>query len=219
MNMDHVQRAQSRIINQYRNKPRMVTWLSILPAIANEKLEKALGVTYASYDVDTVTGEMLDIIGVIVGVPRPILKGGEYLVFGYEGNDNYTNYNIAPYIGDGAQVDVPLSNDHYRKLVKAKIARNISDGTIDSIIQLTEGIIGVKVTALISNGDKSFDIGVAAPLDNMTLYLIENFDLIPRPQGTRIGQIFVLPLNIVEIEVSSNRIYQYSNFTLPGDLV
>ena len=173
---------------------------------------------YGSYDVDTVSGEMLDVIGRIVGVARPILRAAEFDVFGYAGNDSYTNYNIAPYIGDGEAIDAPLNNDLYRKLIKAKIARNISDGTADSIIQLLEIIIGVKVTALVDNGDKSFDIGVASALDNTTLYLIDNFDIIPRPQGTRIGQIFILPINIDEIEASSSHIYEYANVTLPGDL-
>ncbi|MGR6617626.1 DUF2612 domain-containing protein [Pseudomonas rhodesiae] len=218
MSMDHVERARSRIINEYRDKQRMVRWLTITPEIANERLEGALDVVYGSYDVDTVSGEMLDVIGRIVGVARPILRAAEFDVFGYAGNDSYTNYNIAPYIGDGEAIDAPLNNDLYRKLIKAKIARNISDGTADSIIQLLEIIIGVKVTALVDNGDKSFDIGVASGLDNTTLYLIHNFDLVPRPQGTRIGQVFVLPLNIGEIEYSSDRIYEYANFTLPGDL-
>lgn len=218
MIMDHVERAKYRIINEYRNKQRMVDWLTITPAIANQNLESPLDRIYRSYDVDTVIGEELDIIGRIVGVPRPILRAAEFDVFGYLGNDSYTNYNISPYIGDGEAVDAPLNNDLYRKLVKAKIARNISDGTADSIIQLVEIIIGVKVTALVSNVDKSFDIGVASTLDNTTLYLIENFDLIPRPQGTRIGEIFVLPINIDEIETSSSHIYEYGNVTLPGDL-
>jgi hypothetical protein len=218
MTMDHVERAKSRIINEYRDKQRMVRWLTITPEIANEHLEGALDQVYGSYDVDTVSGEMLDVIGRIVGVARPILRAAEFDVFGYEGNDSYTNYNIAPYIGDGEATDAPLNNDLYRKLIKAKIARNISDGTADSIIQLLEIIIGVKVTALVSNGDKSFDIGVASELDNTTLYLIENFDIIPRPQGTRIGEIFVLPVNIDEIEASSSHIYEYANFTLPGDI-
>lgn len=218
MIMDHVERAQSRIINEYRDKQRMVRWLTITPEIANQYLEGPLDQLYGSYDVDTVTGDMLDIIGIIVGVRRPILTGAAYDVFGYAGNDSYTNYNVAPYIGDGAIVDAPLNNDLYRKLVKAKIARNISDGTADSIIQLVEIIIGVKVTALICNGDKSFDIGIASELDNTTLYLIENFDLIPRPQGTRIGEIFVLPQNIDAIESSSSYIYEYANVTLPGDI-
>ncbi|WP_454833232.1 DUF2612 domain-containing protein [Pseudomonas veronii] len=218
MIMDHAERAKSRIINEYRDKQRMVRWLTITPEIANQRLEAPIDVVYGSYDVDTVSGHMLEVIGRIVGVSRPILRAAEFDVFGYLGNDSYTNYNIAPYIGDGEAFDAPLNNDLYRKLIKAKIARNISDGTADSIIQLLEIIIGMKVTALVSNGDKSFDIGVASELDNTTLYLIENFDIIPRPQGTRIGEIFVLPINIDEIEVSSSRIYEYGNVTLPGDL-
>jgi hypothetical protein len=218
MKMDHVARAKLRIINQYRGKPRMTKWLTLLPDIANRRLEAPLDQITQSYDVDTVTGEMLDIIGRIVGIPRPILRGAAYDVFGYAGNDNYTNYNVAPYIGTGADVDAPLNNDLYRKLIKAKIARNVSDGTSDSIIELLEIVIGVKVTALSSNGDKSFDIGIASELDNTTQYLLDNFDLIPRPQGTRIGQIFILPTNIAAIEQASNRIYSFANFTLPGDV-
>lgn len=218
MIIDHVERARSRIINEYRDKQRMVRWLTITAEIANERLEGALDQVCGSYDVDTVSGEMLDVIGRIVGVARPILRAAEFDVFGYAGNDSYTNFNIAPYIGDGEAIDAPLNNDLYRKLIKAKIARNISDGTADSIIQLLEIIIGVKVTALVDNGDKSFDIGVASALDNTTLYLIDNFDIIPRPQGTRIGQIFILPVNIDEIEASSSHIYEYANVTLPGDL-
>ena len=218
MIMDHVARAKSRIINEYRDKQRMVRWLTITPEIANQHLEGPLDQVYGSYDVDTVTGELLDVIGRIVGAPRPILRGAAFDVFGYAGNDSYTNYNVSPYIGDGEQTDAALNNDLYRKLVKAKIARNISDGTADSIIQLVEIITGVKVTALICNGDKSFDIGIASPLDNTTMYLIENFDLIPRPQGTRIGEIFILPVNIDDIESSSSHIYEYGNVTLPGDL-
>jgi hypothetical protein len=216
--MDHVARAKSRIINEYRDKPRMVRWLTITTEIANQHLEAPLDRVYGSYDVDIETGETLEVIGRIVGAPRPILRAAEFDVFGYAGNDSYTNYNVAPYIGDGEAIDAPLNNDLYRKLVKAKIARNISDGTADSIIQLVEIITGVKVTALICNGDKSFDIGIASPLDNTTLYLIENLDLIPRPQGTRLGEIFILPVNIPDIESSSSHIYEYANETLPGDL-
>jgi hypothetical protein len=218
MKMDHVARAKSRIVNQYRGKPRMTKWLTLTPEVANRRLEQATDDVYSSYDVDSVTGEQLDVIGRIVGIPRPILRGAAYDVFGYAGNDNYTNYNVSPYIGDGAVVDLPLNNDLYRKLIKAKIARNVSDGTSDSIIQLLEIVLGVKVTSLSSNGDKSFDIGIASELDNTTQYLLENFDLVPRPQGTRIGQIFILPTNIAAIEQASDRIFNYANFTLPGDV-
>lgn len=148
MIMDHVERAKTRIINEYRGKNRMVRWLTIAPEVSNDHVERPLDQIYGSYDVDTVSGDMLDIIGRIVGVDRPILRDAEFDVFGYSGNDSYTNYNIAPYIGDGEAIDAPLNNDLYRKLIKAKIARNISDGTADSIIQLVEIIIGVKLPRL-----------------------------------------------------------------------
>lgn len=218
MKMDHVARARRRVINQYRNKPRMMKWLTLLPEVANERIEQAAFDVYGSYDVDTAVDDQLDVIGRIVGLPRPVLRGAAYDVFGYAGNDFYTNYNIAPYIGNGDQIDALLNNDLYRKLIKAKIARNISDGTVDSIIQLLEIVIGIKVTALVSNGDKSFDIGIASPMDNTTRYLVDNFDLIPKPQGTRLGQIFILPTNIAAIERASSRIFNYANFTLPGDV-
>jgi hypothetical protein len=218
MIMDHAARARSRIINQYRGKPRMDKWLTLLPDIADAHLEKPLDQVSNSYDVDTVTGEQLDVIGRIVGMPRPILRGAAYDVFGYDGNDSYTNYSVAPYIGDGDMMDAPLNNDLYRKLIKAKIARNISDGTSDSIIQLVEMIIGIEVTALVDNGDMSFDIGIASELDNTTEYLLNNFDIIPCPQGVRLSSIFILPTNIGGVEFTSSRIYTFANFTLPGDL-
>ena len=79
MMMDHVVRAKSRIINEYRNKQRMVRWLTITPEIANDHIEMPLDKIFGSYDVDVVSGQMLDIIGRIVGVGRPILRAAEFL--------------------------------------------------------------------------------------------------------------------------------------------
>lgn len=218
MKMDHVARAKSRIINEYRNKDIAVKWLTICPEIGSERLETPLDDIYSSYDVDSVTGHKLDVIGRIVGMPRPIVKVTDSQVFGYLGNDSYVNYNVSPYIGDGEQKELPLSNDLYRKMIKSKIARNISDGTIDSIIESVEIITGIKVAALVDNGDMTFDIGLAYPLDAATAYLVEAYDLIPRPQCTSIGKIFVLPSDIDDIEASSSRIYNYANYTLPAEV-
>lgn len=216
--IDHSERAKSRIISQYRGKQNFQRWVEILPTLANKYLESALQILYRSYDVDEAEDELLDIIGRIVGVPRPILRTTPTEVFGYEGNDRYTNYNVAPYIGASSEnVDSPLNNDLYRKLVKAKIARNISDGTYDSIIQLTEFILGFKVTALVDNGDMSFRLGFEREPDAGTAFLINNFDIIPRPQGVRLDRYFILPRNIEEIERTSSLIYNYSNYTLPED--
>lgn len=217
---DHVALADSRIIAEYRDKAKFRAWIEINPRISQVDLEPALETIIGSYDVDTVNDELLNIIGRIVGVPRPILRIADYQVFGYLGNPSYTNYNIAPYIGGPDELqDAPMSNDLYRKLVKAKIARNISDGTYDSIILLTEFVLGFPVTALVDYGDMSFAMGFSQQPDDNTKFLIDNFDIIPRPQGVELRPFFILPTNIDAIEESSDMIYQYSNYTLPGDVL
>lgn len=217
--LDHSALAKSRIISQYRGQLKFQAWIDILPAIANRSLESALQTIYNSYNVDLASDELLDVIGRIVGITRPILRTTATDVFGYEGNDSYTPYNVAPYIGSGdLNIDAPLNNDLYRKLIKAKIARNISDGTYDSIILLTEFILGFAVTALVDNGDMTFRLGFEREPDNGTAYLINNFDIIPRPQGVQLLPYFILPSGIEEIERTSTLIYNYSNYTLPGDV-
>lgn len=211
--------AESRIVNQYRGRPKFTKWLRIIPELADSNFEPAFDILLRSYNPDTATNELLNIIGRIVGVVRPIVRITDYQVFGYQGNPSYVNYNVAPYIGDGsATQDLPLSDDLYRKLVKAKIARNISDCSYDSIVTLTEFILGFDVTAIVDFGDMSFQLGFEREPDANTKFLLENFEIIPRPQGVRLRPYFVLPKNIDAIEAASSSIFNYANYTLPGDV-
>lgn len=216
---DYSTKAETRIVSQYRDKPKFNAWVKIIPHLADADIEPVIQTLITSYNPDTASDELLDVIGRIVGQPRPIVKSTATEVFGYEGNPSYVNYNIAPYIGGGGEVqDLPLSDDLYRKLVKAKIARNISDGTYDSTVQLAEFILGFSVTSLVDYGDMSFQMGFEREPDANTRFLLENFEIIPRPQGVRLREYFVLPKNIDAIEAASESIYNYANYTLPGDV-
>lgn len=216
---DYSTKAETRIVSQYRDKPKFNAWVKIIPRIAEADIEPVIQALITSYNPDTASDELLDVIGRIVGQPRPIVKSTITEVFGYDGNPSYVNYNVAPYVGGGGEVqDLPLNDDLYRKLVKAKIARNISDGTYDSTVQLAEFILGFSVTALIDYGDMSFQMGFERDPDANTRFLLENFEIIPRPQGVRLREYFVLPKNIDAIEAASESIYNYANYTLPGDV-
>jgi hypothetical protein len=217
--LNHADRADSRIINEYRQRPKFNAWAKTIPNIADRQFEPVIQTLLRSYDPDTATGELLDIIGRIVGAVRPITRITDVDVFGYEGNPSYVNYNVAPYIGDGsAAKDLPLSDDLYRVVVKAKIARNIRDGTYDSIVTLTEFILGFAVTAIIDYGNMTFRLGFEREPSLIIKFLLDNFDMIPRPQGVEMLPYFILPKNIDAIEASSTRIFNYSNYTLPGDV-
>lgn len=216
--IDHVALAQSRVIAQYRNSPKFLQWIATGPTIAASRLEPVINTLIDSYDVDVVTGNLLDVIGRIVGIVRPTVRFSETNVFGYLGNPSYTGYDVAPYIGDNESNETPLSDDLYRILVKAKIAKNISDATYDSIIQLATFVLGIQVTALIDYEDFTFRLGLDQTPSLQAQYLLQNFDIIPRPHGTKMLDYFLLPKEIAAIEASSDKIYQYANFTLPGDL-
>lgn len=216
--MDHVGQAKSRVIQQYRNAPKFLEWIASCPRIANDELEEVLLELINSYDVDTAVGAQLDVIGRVVGVVRPIVKYSDYKVFGYYGNDSYVNYGVAPYIGKNDQQETLVSDEFYRVLVKAKIARNISDATLDSIIQLAEFVTGIKVYNLEDREDMTFKLNFTEVPSYQIQFLLNAFDIIPRPQCTTMIPYGITPVNIADIERAADALYQYANFTLPGDV-
>lgn len=216
--MDHVEQAKSRVIQQYRNAPKFLEWIASCPKIANEQLESVLLELINSYDVDRVTGEQLDVIGRVVGIVRPIVKYSDYKVFGYYGNDSYVNYGVAPYIGKNDQQETLISDEFFRILVKAKIAKNISDATLDSIIQLAQFVTGTQVYNIDDPEDFTFRLNFVEELSYQVQFLLLNFDIIPRPQGVTMLDYAITPINIADIERASNAIFNYANFTLPGDV-
>lgn len=70
MSFNHSERAQSRIVWQYRNATRFRQWIDALPNVAQEPIENTALLIRDVLDLDNVTGWRLDIIGNIVGQPR-----------------------------------------------------------------------------------------------------------------------------------------------------
>jgi hypothetical protein len=181
--MDHVAQARSRLISQYRDAGKLQAWISIMPRIANREWEPVLQAIRTGYDIETASGHLLDVVGRVVGQPRPIIVMTEYEVFAYQGTINAAPYDVAPYVGPTENSAVPLPDEYYRQLIRAKIARNVSDGSIDSIITLTEFVLGFEVVALIDNEDMSFAMVFEREPDEIETLLIEDFNIIPKPQG------------------------------------
>lgn len=77
--MDHVAKALSRIIWQYKNSAKFREWVSIAPSIGQEEVEVPLENMINILDVDNNEGKLLDIVGRIVGQDRnhPLLLEDE----------------------------------------------------------------------------------------------------------------------------------------------
>ena len=154
--MNHVEQTNKRIYAQYRDKPKITSWLRSLATAANE-IESALLAVASSYDIDAATSEQLDVIGRIVGVSR--------------------------YFESGA-----LDNDTYRLIIKSKIVKNTSDATLDGIILALSFIVGFSDIRIVDNEDMAFSVEFYQELSALQRTVITNFDIVPKPQGVRLGK-------------------------------
>lgn len=155
--MNHVEKARSRVIWQYRNATKFIEWVSTLPSSAQNYLEEPLQQIADLLDIDNAPPVLLQILGRIVGLD--------------------VSY-------DELDVDDPTAV--FRILIKTKIAKNTSDSTIDGVRGALEYIItnneGITV---IDNQDMTFSVAFASDLTDLERYMLNNFDIIPRPQGVK----------------------------------
>ena len=86
----------------------------------------------------------------------------------------------------GADVLVQqLNNDIYRLLIKAKIAKNTNDATLDGIIAGMSEIVETSNITIEDNEDMSFNI-LFDTLTDIEKTVLTTFDIIPKPQGVRV---------------------------------
>lgn len=152
--MNHSHKALSRVLRQYRNSPKYLQWIQILPLIAQQYLEAPLEQIINALDIDNQSGEMLNIIGRIAGARRE-------------------------------RYPPDISENIYRMLIKAKIAKNTCICEIDDIERIVRFIVDVPSMAVIDHMNMSFSILFNDALSADARYLLLNFDAIPRPQGVK----------------------------------
>ena len=175
----------NRIYSQYRDKPKAVAWYDIVPTIADDIFNTA-DQTRLSYDIDNANSYELDVIGVIVGVSRS-----------YESQITFTgqiqyNGSGAQYGGLGIQyqstgetITQEVSDEIYRLLIKAKISKNNNDATIDGMIDAINFIVSGNVVFIDDHDDMSFTVMFNREISTIEALVLDNFDILPRPQGVR----------------------------------
>lgn len=186
--MNHVGKALSRIIWQYRNADKLKAWVSIIPAIAQTEIELAAERVAKMLDIESATGHQLDVIGVIVGQPRPYVDASifESDWFGWRGNPVKQGWGTPWLPREIAGIESVLMPDNYYKvLIRARIAKNNSYADIDGIRDALEFITGSDVGDLDDRQDMTFSVVFSSTLSLQVRTILQNFDVVPRPQGVR----------------------------------
>ncbi|MCW9550721.1 MULTISPECIES: DUF2612 domain-containing protein [Klebsiella] len=153
-------KAKSRIYWEYKNAPKLIEWILSLPDVAQSRIVEQIEKVRNILDIDKAEGEQLNICGRIAGYrKRPV---GRF----------YPGCKVE-------EVDDVL----YRKMIKAKICKNNGIATIDDVKAAADYILDVKVTVLDAQDMTMRLVWHEDAVSVAVQQLVEDYDLIPRPQG------------------------------------
>ncbi len=188
--IDHIAQSESRLATQYRESPNLIGYIAALLSEANS-LEQIMCDIIFTRTIDEATGFTLDVIGEIVGQPRILVDATVIGYFGYAGALGAKAYNSGRYRSESEPTtgDRTLDDTEYRLFIRARIARNHSNGTIESIIELTKFITGAD-EVVVTEYDSAIRIGVGRPLtDSEQIFLTES-GLLPKAAGVEIEEFY-----------------------------
>ena len=190
------------LIKQYWEKPR-----------ANAEIEFKAGVWRKTYewidsfteefDIDTSTGDRLDILGRVVGIKRIVAFVVPKIAFGFDENPNARGFDDkfspladrAPFQDkfERAYTSLQLDDTAYRFFIRARIAKNVGGPYLvdDQGIAIQE-VIGTLFDGLayvLDKKDMTLTLYVSPQYNLDNLRAILHLGLLPKPQGVRYGVI------------------------------
>lgn len=174
----------NRIYSQYGDKPNAVAWYNITPTISGD-IFNTVDQVRLSYDIDNATSYELDVLGVIVGTSRSFESHVTFDANGFGGvGVQFGGFDIQ-WQTTGMDITQEVSDEIFKSLIKAKISKNNNDATIDGVLDAIQFIIPDNVSRVIDNDDMSFSVSFGEQLSSIQVMILNNFDVLPRPQGVK----------------------------------
>mgnify|MGYP000521868159 CR=1 FL=1 len=176
--------APNRIYGQYRGdvRPKLKRWYDITRVLGCELSSVAEEIRY-SYDIDNATSFELNVLGRIVGISRSFESSVNLNPSAFGKTTSQFGGQITQFGASTLVNSQELSNEIYRILIRAKIAKNTSEATLDGIISALNYIVPSPNTIIIDNEDMTFSVSFDTTLTEVQRFVLNTFDIIPRPQG------------------------------------
>lgn len=194
-----------RLLYQYQNSP-LLRGLMLALTLEYCNLEVVQAELETRLDIDLSSGVQLDLIGEIVGQPRPVsvsinpdevfgfdplatgaggFPSGQTPDFGWSGVTRPDRGGVWTGI-DGLFVAKMFDAD-YRTLLRARIFSNGADGTVDSIVGFLNFAVGVTGNNVVNTTVGQVDLTVARRLSSVEQQII--LALAPVAAGIRVNSI------------------------------
>lgn len=178
------------ITNYHSQKVKFVSHVDLSTRPISDTSEEISSLV-SKFDIDTATGDQLDIIGEWIGRSRSIAAPitGVYLEWDKERVGWDQGVWLGPYDPTDGQIN--LSDDVYRIVLKAKIGINNWNGQNDTLHDIIEGALegsGIKMIIL-DNQDMTISILIVYDSE----YIIPSIDRLVFDSAINLGEIVPLP--------------------------
>ena len=181
MTVDIVEKARSRILSQDYCVESNTEILLAFPKVARE-------LEIACHDVQNILSikesKNLDLIGRIVNVRRPEVVIPLH-VNSIGTKTAYCGGRKAYCQGPVYATEAGLSDHIYRMMIVCKILTNNTDCTIDDVKAVLVAFLSTSDVIVEDNEDMSFRIIFVGMLTETERYIIDEYKIIPTPQGVR----------------------------------
>lgn len=176
------------VTSQHRDKPKFMAMIES-DVSAYVEIDNILLNIPNLYDIDTAIGSALDVIGQWVGASRNISTPLTNVYFTWDGTA-LIGWDSGTWRGDFDPSTglTSLPDDSYRKYIKAKIAANTWDGTIEDAYRVWLEIFVNSAIIIQDNQDMSMVIGVAGEkLGAVDQALLTGGYLALKPMGVNVS--------------------------------
>lgn len=179
------------ITSQFRQKPKFISMVTNGSETAL-RIQDVLASMIPKFDVDLASGEQLDIIGLWAGISRNVEVPIPGVYFSWDTTEAQGwEYGIWRSDKEPADITV-LPDDVFRTFIKAKIAANKWDGTLQDMYDVWDQVFTDITLFVQDNQNMTYNIGfVGRAIDSLTLALIQQGYLPLKPEGVGVGTIYV----------------------------
>lgn len=171
------------IIPEHQGKPKLRGLLNAVLVHSDDIYDVAVNIDDA-YDIETASGQQLDVIAQLVGVNRQVV---------YD-----------PYVGESSILDDYM----LRLLIKSKVLQNHWGGGIEDNIERWNDVVKDYTLGIKDNGDMSIDLFLIGPTNPLLNSLVTHGYIIPKPAGVRVNYaVSEHPLFAYDMDSSTQKGY------------
>lgn len=178
------------ITSAFRQKPNFISVISNNVSTSVQVQDLMLK-TIPAYDLDLAVGSQLDDIGQWVGVSRNISVPISGVYFTWDSTDAL-GWDYGSWQDTTQPTNITsLPDDAYRSLIRAKIAANKWNGSVENAYVVWDQVFSTIRILIKDNQDMTYQLGFyGGTVDSLTLALILGGYIPLKPEGVRLSGTF-----------------------------